>query len=266
MSPSVKRRQSFLQRVRPFTAGGEQPAVEPQPPLPYNGVFDVSSKAGGSVLAHHEPGPVESGAFLPLPASAIDPRDFDVPPESTLKRHHSKSFSSIRGLRSVVRRLSVSMKQNKSSKQAAPVERDIDQTLFGKENQLPEMKVATHNRPILRRQSLSSLGLPGWTPPPHAVLEPIPGNRGEPPVLPNDLSHGAAARAAAAAQNEQIKLERMASNTESFFLDENLDAKRTFDSESGIEINIQDASDSEQGLEFVRRGKVDCAMLILVHG
>lgn len=253
MSPPVQRRPSFLQRVRPFTAGGEA-ARGPQTAFPYAAVLDMPSKEGGSVVVHREHGPVESGAFLPLPASAVDPRDFDVPPEPARKRHHSKSFSS--GLRSVVRRLSVSVKQNKSHKQSAPMG-DTDQTGFGNESRLLEKKVASHGQPVLRRSSLSSLGLPGWMSPQHGVFEPIPGHRGEPPVLPSDVSHGAAARAAAAAQNEQIKLERMASNTESFHLDVKLDSKRSFDSESGIEINIQDASDDEQELEFVRRGKID---------
>ena len=149
------------------------------------------------------------------------------------------------------------MKQNKSHKYTAPMGGDTDQTGFGNESRLPK-KDASPGQTVLRRSSLSTLGFPGWMPPQHAVLEPIPGNRGEPPILPSDLSHGAAARAAAAAQNEQIKLERMASNTESFHLDVNLDTKRSFDSESGIEINIQDASDGEQELEFVRRGKIDC--------
>lgn len=258
MTPSDKRRPSFLQRVRPFTAGGER-AFAPLPARPHAGLLEGTADAG-----HHELGPVESGAFLPLP-SAIDPRDFDTPPEPTRKRHHSKSFSGLRhgvggGLRSVVRRLSVSVRQHKTYKQpssAAPTG-DMEQAVFGKENQPPEGRkpAGSRSRPIPRHSSLGSLDILGSSPTQHVVLEPIPGNRGEPPVLPHDLSRGAAARAAAAAQNEQIKLERMASNTESPFLDKNLNTERSFDSESGIEINIQDASDMEDELEIVRRGKM----------
>ncbi|KAL1953071.1 hypothetical protein VTO42DRAFT_3633 [Malbranchea cinnamomea] len=264
MSPAAKR-PSLLHRVRPFTASGE-PSSGPQLVRPGTGVF-VSPHNGDykepvSHPGHHEPGPVESGAFLPLP-QPIDPRGFELPPKTSRKRQHSKSFSGLRhgvgGLRSVVRRLSLSVKHHhKISKQhsaaaMAQTEGDMDQIMRENEMYGEDMKSPWYqSRPVVHQPSFNSLNGVGWGPS-HFVPQPIPGYGTEPPILPDDLSSGAAARAAAAAQNEQIRLDRKASKIDYQSFRDDLPIKPSFDSESGIEISIQDATDSEDEVDIVRK-------------
>ncbi|KAL9115009.1 MAG: hypothetical protein Q9227_001253 [Pyrenula ochraceoflavens] len=65
----------------------------------------------------------------------------------------------------------------------------------------------------------------------------IPGSGNAPPVFPDDLQHGAAARAAAAAQNE--------ATSRLLIGQRNPDLKMTTDSESGIGIDLRERVDRE---------------------
>lgn len=146
-------------------------------------------------------------------------------PEPALRRRGAKSFSSIRhpvdGLRALGRRLSVTIR-NKSSRAENPSDH------FEPEFESRDLQNGRENT-FDRRSSVPLQG--------SSVPLPIPGNGMEPPILPNDMYSGAAARAAAAAQNETTrKMDQM---------------KLTQDSESGIGINLQDRfeySDSESDL------------------
>lgn len=75
----------------------------------------------------------------------------------------------------------------------------------------------------------------------------------EPPILPNDKSAGAAARAAAAAQNEMVRMEL--AKLEREFPAKVSDVR--LDSESGIGIDLRDRSDvSDTELDLLRIGKL----------
>ncbi|KAI9371887.1 WD40-repeat-containing domain protein [Aspergillus egyptiacus] len=149
-------------------------------------------------------------------------------PGPTPRRRSSKSFSSLRhpvdGLRALGRRLSVTIR-NKSSRTL--VHPQQDETEFEQQN----AKDGQSSRPD-RHNSISAV---------HgsSIPLPIPGNRLEPPVLPDNKFFGAAARAAAAAQNELTrKVDQMA---------------MTQDSESGIGIVLQDRADfSDAETDIVR--------------
>jgi F-box and WD-40 domain protein 1/11 len=176
--------------------------------------------------------------------------EVSVFPEPTPRHHTARSFSSIRhgvdGLRALGRRLSVTIRgKNPKNNLYVPheVDRDAD-----------EEKVVPEGRPrnawfkgpsINRRPSLHSVSaLHTFYAPTANVANFIPGmGFFEPPVFSNNPSEGAAARAAAAAQNEMAKSGRNISPGDS----------KIFDSESGIGIDLRDRSDSE--LAIVRLGE-----------
>ncbi|KAL4969589.1 F-box/WD repeat-containing protein [Aspergillus stella-maris] len=153
-------------------------------------------------------------------------------PEPSHRRHGAKSFSNLRhpvdGLRALGRRLSVTIRNKSSRNFNTPQQNEIE----------IESQNAQHGQycQFDRRNSV-----PAW----HgfSIPLPIPGNGQEPPILPNDIYSGAAARAAAAAQNEMFrKMEQM---------------KLPQDSESGIGIVLQDRFDSSDYLpDVVRRDPV----------
>jgi F-box and WD-40 domain protein 1/11 len=95
---------------------------------------------------------------------------------------------------------------------------------------------------VNRRPSLNSVSaLQGFYAPTASIPAPIPGRGQAPPVLPNHVFSGAAARAAAAAQNEQMEVARMAKmERESSKI---LDMRVPQDSESGIGIDLRDRSE-----------------------
>ncbi|GAB1203435.1 hypothetical protein APSETT445_002070 [Aspergillus pseudonomiae] len=171
-------------------------------------------------------------------------------PEPVPRRREAKSFSSLRhpvdGLRALGRRLSVTIR-NKSSKHSAHHHQDD----LGDLNHEPEF--APRNRhswckgtSIDRRLSHHSVSaLHGFYTPSTPMRAPIPGNGSEPPVLPDDFYAGAAARAAAAAQNELFRAERDGAKYS--------DTGLTRDSESGIGIDLRDRSElSDTDLAFLR--------------
>ncbi|KAJ5103438.1 hypothetical protein N7532_003967 [Penicillium argentinense] len=182
-------------------------------------------------------------------------------PEAVPRRRSAKSFSSLRhpmdGLVALGRRLSVTLR-HKSSKNNMEIEDDS-----------PNYQVASHsshkrnvasqswdkqsrtwsnNFSINRRPSLNSVtALQGFYAPTASIPVPIPGHGMEPPILPNDKFSGAAARAAAAAQNEQVKLEMTKRELVSNVSDVRLD------SESGIGFDLRDQSDApDTGLDLLR--------------
>ncbi|KAL4978194.1 WD40-repeat-containing domain protein [Aspergillus desertorum] len=134
------------------------------------------------------------------------------------RRRNAKSFSGLRhpvdGLRALGRRLSVTIR-NKSSRASNPPFRD-EPELNPQSGQDGQEDNLDHPEFVPAFQGFS-------------IPLPIPGKGSEPPIVPNHLYSGAAARAAAAAQNEMVrKVGQM---------------KLTQDSESGIGIVLQDRSD-----------------------
>lgn len=195
-------------------------------------------------------------------------------PEAVPRRRAAKSFSSLRhpmdGLVALGRRLSVTIR-SKSSKQNLRVPGDEE------EDECSHYRLSAHphhkrnaasgswdarqrtwsNGPsINRRPSLNSVSaLQSFYAPTASVPVPIPGHGLEPPILPNDKSAGAAARAAAAAQNERMEMARLESIRAS--RDKIPDVRLTQDSESGIGIDLRDRADlSDTELDFVRIGKI----------
>ena len=88
----------------------------------------------------------------------------------------------------------------------------------------------------------------------HSVTSPVPGSGSDPPILPYDPARGAAARAAAAAQNEMLGVGRVLALRDDARLSESKIAR---DSESGIGIDLRDRTDepSETAIAIVRKGR-----------
>ncbi|PGG95792.1 hypothetical protein AJ80_09912 [Polytolypa hystricis UAMH7299] len=275
-SRSVRRRPSVLIRVRPQTSGGDI-QFSPLPVRPHTGVWmpheDGSYKDVESPFPPHEgpvfeyPDPEGSKSAVNLQVSE---EELPTSPSRRTTRHRpSKSFSSIRHgvseLRAVARRLSLSIR-HKSSKQHLEVpleEGDSSSSRAVSEvgNDDDSGNVWLHSQQRLpHRPSVSSLNaLSRFSSPVLGdVSAPIPGNGAAPPVLPHDLSRGAAARAAAAAQNEMLKIERIASMEESKALTPTVYSDTlSRDSESGIGISIMSPMEvAEEELDVVRQDPV----------
>ncbi|KAJ5390309.1 uncharacterized protein N7496_001377 [Penicillium cataractarum] len=208
-------------------------------------------------------------------ASAIE--EMEPFPEAVPRRRAAKSFSSLRhpmdGLVALGRRLSVTLR-SKSSKQnlRIPGEEQNDESRHY--HHAPSHP--THKRnaasgswgmrsrawshgpnsgSINRRPSLNSVSaLHGFYVPTASIPAPIPGHGFEPPILPNDIYAGAAARAAAAAQNEQMELARLEmAKTERDLIHNLSDLTLTQDSESGIGIDLRDPSEiCDTKLDIIR--------------
>ncbi|KAF3022779.1 hypothetical protein E8E15_006795 [Penicillium rubens] len=190
--------------------------------------------------------------------------EIDPFPNAAPRRRGAKSFSSLRhpvdGLVALGRRLSVSLR-SKPSRQSIPVTEDIklvDDNEVGYDHHIS--RHANHKRmasgswdtrstkthwhqgySVNRRPSLNSVSaLHSFYAPTASIPVPIPGRGQAPPVLPNHMSAGAAARAAAAAQNEQMEAARIAKVE---LENKMLDLKVPQDSESGICIDLRDRSD-----------------------
>ena len=177
--------------------------------------------------------------------------------EAVPRRRPSRSFSNLRhpvhGLRALGRRLSVTIR-NKSSKNTLepPIDDShTDQVSRSRHGASGSWDSRSRNpwfkaHSINRRPSLNSVSaLQSFYAPTASVPAPIPGHGFEPPILPNNMCAGSAARAAAAAQNEMVRAERDAVKAQ--------DAKITLDSESGIGIDLRDRPDrSDTDLAVVR--------------
>ncbi|KAF5858518.1 hypothetical protein ETB97_004314 [Aspergillus alliaceus] len=161
-------------------------------------------------------------------------------PEPAPRRREAKSFSSLRhpvdGLRALGRRLSVSIR-NKSSRHCAHHHQDEPDDVSHEQEFMPSNRHSwCKGSSINCRTSHSSVSaLHGFYAPPMSPRAPIPGGGLEPPVLPDDIYAGAAARAAAAAQNELARVERDGAKYS--------DTRLTRDSESGIGIDLRDRSE-----------------------
>ncbi|KAJ5774008.1 hypothetical protein N7457_008904 [Penicillium paradoxum] len=189
--------------------------------------------------------------------------EMDPFPNAAPRRRGAKSFSSLKhpvdGLVALGRRLSVSLR-HKPSKQTIPVTENIqgfdsdEDTLYHVPNLANHKRMASgswdarsmktewsRGYSVNRRPSLNSVSaLHGFYAPTASVATPIPGHGQAPPVLPNDKLAGAAARAAAAAQNEEIEVARMA---KAEFENKRFDSLVPRDSESGICIDMRDQPD-----------------------
>jgi F-box and WD-40 domain protein 1/11 len=190
-------------------------------------------------------------------------------PALTTKHRPSKSFSSLRHgvseLRAAARRLSVTLR-HKSSKHTL----DLPWGGTGAATTPTEMHQTdskggwfrSHRLP--HRTSLGSLhALNHFYRPSSYVGAPIPGSGSGPPILPEDRSRGAAARAAAAAQNETVRVRRVGSKRDSRRWDSKVfDLKLFRDSESGIEIDLRDRVDgSEEEPDVIRKGSLPISRL-----
>lgn len=270
-----RRRSSLMLRVRPRTAiSAASSAAPPQVPArPPSDNWSPSHEAARRESTQHftdeqaaqvdrweehdtynQEGPYNIAHVFEEPSTFAEPSS---------GHRSSKSFSSLRhgvgGLRALGRRLSVSLR-SKSSKHglSAPLEEAAEdesaarRQFYGSWEGRSRTSWFKHHG-IHRRPSLPTVtALQSLYAPAGYVLTPIPGNGTEPPILPDDPFGGAAARAAAAAQNELAKAERTASKADSKIWD----GKVTRDSESGIGIDLRDRSEmSDAELAVVRIGK-----------
>ncbi|WEW55236.1 hypothetical protein PRK78_000665 [Emydomyces testavorans] len=268
-SHSIRRRASFLSRVRPKTAGAEH-GLDQQPEN-FDATIWSPTRAGNytEAVSHfsHSPAVPQTGgvdAQSNLPISA-DSQTLELFYPITGRRHHSKSISCIRygvsELRAAVRRLSFTIrhKSHKHALEAPLEEKDLETHL--EECSRKESRHGIFRSHAMHRKSFSNFHSSArFQSHPPCVPLPIPTNTYDLPVFPEEVSGGEAARAAAAAQNEIIRLERAISNTDtkSFEVAQNHDdTKLSLDSESGIEINMQDSMrTSEDDLDVVRKDPV----------
>lgn len=181
-------------------------------------------------------------------------------PDPVPRRHGAKSFSHLRhpvdGLLALGRRLSVSIRSKSSKHTSRAVQDDQhfqrpSHRLRGRgaswDAQSGDASCQMHS--INRRPSLNSVSAPHmFYAPDRNLTAPIPGNRVEPPMLPNNAYAGAAARAAAAAQNELARMDRNAFKI--------YEPKLIRDSESGIGIDLRDRCEiTDLDLAVVRIGE-----------
>ncbi|KAL4882892.1 WD40-repeat-containing domain protein [Aspergillus karnatakaensis] len=199
---SHRRRPSLSFRSRPRTATVSALPITPSAGLQH----DIWTG-----LSHVDSGEAMEDSVL---------EDVSQFPEPILRRRPAKSFSNLRhpvdGLRALGRRLSVTIRKQSSR-------------TFSHQN---EAELESHDGQCMGANRRNTVAVSNG----HCIPLPIPGNGLEPPIFPNDMYSGAAARAAAAAQNEMArKMEQM---------------KLTQDSESGIGIVLQspELSDSESDL------------------
>lgn len=194
-----------------------------------------------------------------------------------LTRHQStKSFPTLSHalseLRSVSRRASLSIRR-KSTLGPRPgnVPWEKDHSAEGKRpstshNMLSEQSINSKTSGWLRRVASSGFRhkrdysatltpSPDRAPDAHSLTSPVPGSGSEPPILPYDPTRGAAARAAAAAQNEMLGVGRALVLRDDARLSE---PKLARDSESGIGIDLRDRTDEtpETAIAIVRKGRL----------
>lgn len=251
---SSRRRPSLSFRPRPRTATHSIP-------LPKENALDQWRETSLAEVCHDHN------------ASVVE--DMEPFPEAVPRRRAAKSFSSLRhpmdGLVALGRRLSVSIR-NKSSKQNLRVPGQYEEDDECHYHHVPSYQ--SHKRNVAsgswgtrsrawsngvsinRRPSLNSVSaLHGFYAPTASVPAPIPGHGLEPPILPNDMYAGSAARAAAAAQNEQIQMAKLELAKAERDLLQKSEMRLTRDSESGIGIDLRDYSDSSNtDLNIMRIG------------
>jgi F-box and WD-40 domain protein 1/11 len=254
---STRRRPSLSFRSHPRTTGHPAPASK-------DCAFDIWQEPYSTEACQDDHAPV---------VEEMDPFPNAVP-----RRRGAKSFSNLKhpvdGLVALGRRLSVSLRQ-KSSKQNISVAEnthlvdDEDRQYHHVPSQSKHKRMASGNwdarstkvhwhqgYSVNRRPSLNSVSaLQGFYAPTASIPAPIPGRGQAPPVLPNHVTFGAAARAAAAAQNEQMEVARMAKvERESSKI---LDMRVPQDSESGIGIDLRDRSEISDAelLGLIRLGR-----------
>lgn len=243
---SARRRPSLLlSRTRPKTAHlGDEPDTAAALPWLTSGPWAPNPSYNNSAeessgLSYCQDEDHMNSVFL---------QDISEFPEPMPRHRSAKSFSSIRhgvdGLRAFGRRLSVTIR-GKSSRHNLHASHEEDKEVDAAAGELggtsPDAKHRNawfKGQSINRRPSLHSVSaLQTFYAPTANMANFIPGMGFEPPVFTDELCGGAAARAAAAAQN---KAERNISAADS----------KIFDSESGIGIDLRgsDLSDSELGI------------------
>lgn len=199
------------------------------------------------------------------------------PQDSLPRRESRRSFSTLNHalseLRLVTRRASMSLRRNSILSPRAPNLDSEDRP----PTEGPRPRTSYHTMPKLSSNSRA----PGWLrraastsfrhkrscstlnssteddiPYNYTVSSPVPGSGSEPPIVPHDPSSGAAARAAAAAQNEMLGVGRILVSKNDTRLSE---PKVTRDSESGIGIDIRDRIDetTESETTIVRKGRAE---------
>ncbi len=266
---------SFVERRRPSTSSWQKLNITALPEVPdENSVFALDERE-----ANRSTRPRSRIRSLALHAGdtqrGLQPSACTSNPSP--RHQSSKSFSSLNHalseLRIASQRASMSLRRksilsprtaNMPQENQAPVESERPSTSCN-----PTSKPSSHSRASvwLRRAASTSFRhrrnsstLPSstynYTPYNYSVTSPVPGSGSEPPILPYDPASGAAARAAAAAQNEMLGVGRVLVLRDDKRLGE---PKLTRDSESGIGIDIRDRTDetAESETTIVRKGTLN---------
>ena len=263
VSLTPRRRTSILSRSRPTTSYAAnarthpaRPSLHlmdaPPPPIPYagsrgfdEGEDDLPPPFGFGFVQRAE----EEEGFQENPVE-----------QGQLKRMPSKSFSSLRTgaheFGSLVRKMSQSLrpKASKYRTELSSTSNNTPQAQDGNIGPISRSKTSWFRQGrSMRRPSLpflngdSEQALTYHTAPRPSFMAPVPGTGPNPPIVPQDMNNGAAARAAAAAQNEALSESTrltVPSKAERRLSDRIMDLKLTRDSESGIGIDLRDQSET----------------------
>jgi F-box and WD-40 domain protein 1/11 len=200
--------------------------------------------------------------------TAINNPPIDTTTQTTRPRRspslHLSTFK--QGLQSFGRRMSVSLRpkgdRNKvhasNASHAAAMSSDRPSQRSGMRSKPRASRWFRSPSMARRRPSLPTLDqYPLGDPPRYSFSAPTPGPSRRPPLLPFDMHTGAAARAAAAAQNEALYYCQKQSPVLSGEMPRLSDLKLTRDSESGIGIEVQDRRESaHSGINVIRQDPV----------
>ena len=205
---------------------------------------------------------VAMGDPIPPPSKHSHYRTLTLPMNTSRRRSESNSLSLFRSgvneVRSVARRMSLSLR-TKSNRHRPDPGHASHAALLSPEKPYhpdhtygrPQTSWFRSHRPFFQRPSMPAMNQQFRE---QSFSRPslnyfIPGSGAAPPVFPDDLQPGAAARAAAAAQNEAAKT--------LLAVQKNGGSIMTRDSESGIGIDLRERSDREDNpLAVIRRDPV----------
>ncbi|KAF7506539.1 hypothetical protein GJ744_011685 [Endocarpon pusillum] len=269
MSPSEssaflapRRQTSLMSKRRPITSYDNDAYCDPDVPdaLPQIKLEYKRTKWKERPISQYlDCDQMETRAYLEATTNNPFMAHIQTTPPRRLPIFHRCSFK--QGLQSLGRRMSVSLrprcgrnKVNASNvSHAATMSSDPSHphTLQGKEK--PSRWFRSHSA-VRRRPSLPVFNLyPEVDPPSYSFTSPLPGPTRGPPLLPFDMHTGAAARAAAAAQNEALHYYQKQLPGFHPEMPRLSDLKLTRDSESGIGIEVQDRRESvHSGVDVIR--------------
>ncbi|KAI9838034.1 MAG: hypothetical protein M1819_006188 [Sarea resinae] len=194
------------------------------------------------------------------PDHSVEDGDHSHVQRSLNPRHHTRNFSTLHSVsdsvRSVVRRASVTLRPKHlhwAHHESSQHEHPPDSFLSPRNEHAPSKAAGWLRRAASFRHHRAPhfSTSPPDAPPVWHVSSPVPGNGSAPPILPDDPNRGAAARAAAAAENERLGVGRAVAKIETR-IDEPM-LERDAESGIGMEVRYPIGPHADYGLSMVRK-------------